>query len=1175
MIQKQVLAILLLLLCSLTSWAQGDEDYDIVDLKQEYQKAVSLFNQGMYKEVIPILSELIPAVAEVYEDTNSFWNMENMLGIAYYETGQEQEGLAHLQKTYDFYAKRVDRCTQRNFFNATIYVSEIAQNRKQFKEASQYIETGLTCMRSSGSQKSPEYVALLTNFANCQYALGNKQRVDSSYKAILTIEESLYGKGSLHYARMAQKYADYLLAERRGTEAEPYLLAAKPVFADSVGKNSAPYIHCLQSLALVKRQQFKYTEAETSLVEIKQILESTGQKNSREYARCLFQLGSLHKALARYPEAEVELVMASAWYESRAGGIEDDEYLIIQSNLAALYQQTGRYTQAELLYLKDLEVYRKNKARNLEAYATVANNLGLLYDELGRFDEAEVLLTEALSITAQLSGTQSAAYAITLSNLGMHFRYKAQYPKAEEYLVQVVNLQKTISGENSLPYGNALNNLAALYQVLGRLGQAEPLYQKAVQIAKVQYGPQHPDYARAINNLASVYQEEKKTSLAVPLYEESLGIIRATLGVDHPEYARVLNNVALLYIQNGDYVKAETTYKQDLTIIKTKYGEGHPQYATTLSNLANSYEHQGNYVEAEKAYLQVLVNRKSSLGTAHPDYTKTLGQLARVSAAQKKNAAALGYWKEVIENYKRDIERYFPSMSENEKGQFYNTLQDRFEQFNSFASEVYTQFPEVLAMMFDTQLATKAILFNSSFKIREAIMASGNAALIAEFNDWQLSKQRLAQQLMLGAKATMSVDSLSQRINALDKSLSLKSSAFEGSQSDLTHTWQEVQKRLKPTEAAAEIIRFRKYKSDKGGTYVKYQFEGKEEMDSVYYAVLIVTAETVAQPKVVWLKNGTDMERKYIKLYSNTIIFKLEDPKGYENYWKPLRPYLQGISTLYLSPDGVYNQINLITLKNPETQKEVIDEIEIIMVSNSRELLLDLPPVNAPTHIFLLGDPEFALPNAQVDQERNSRLKKLPGTAVEVHQIGTQFTQNNWQVEEYLGVQSTEEHIKNMKQVRVVHIATHGFFSPDVEANEFQYSEANSPLFRSGLYLAGAGNKDPGQEDGVLTAYEALSLPLDNTDLVVMSACETGLGKVKNGEGVYGLQRALRVAGARHLIISLWKVDDVTTQKLMSSFYANWMKTNDLRKAFRMAQEELRKEHPEAYYWGAFVLVGR
>jgi CHAT domain-containing protein len=238
---------------------------------------------------------------------------------------------------------------------------------------------------------------------------------------------------------------------------------------------------------------------------------------------------------------------------------------------------------------------------------------------------------------------------------------------------------------------------------------------------------------------------------------------------------------------------------------------------------------------------------------------------------------------------------------------------------------------------------------------------------------------------------------------------------------------------------------------------------------------------------------------------------------------------------------------------------------------------------------YLVGYPDYgisATDRARLTKERSTEpvyyslalerggndLSELPGTKTEVETIAGLMSTKGWQTEVLLNDQALEETLKDCFKPRVMHIATHGFFQPDTKANQ-------NPLLRSGLMLAGAsqtlaGNRADKTEDGILTAYEAMNLNLDNTDLVVLSACETGLGEITNGQGVYGLQRAFKVAGARTIIMSLWNVNDQATLELMTAFYDRWLKGETKRDAFLHAQQTLKTKYSSPYFWGAFVLIG-
>jgi CHAT domain-containing protein len=214
----------------------------------------------------------------------------------------------------------------------------------------------------------------------------------------------------------------------------------------------------------------------------------------------------------------------------------------------------------------------------------------------------------------------------------------------------------------------------------------------------------------------------------------------------------------------------------------------------------------------------------------------------------------------------------------------------------------------------------------------------------------------------------------------------------------------------------------------------------------------------------------------------------------------------------------------------------------------------------------------FGRPKFSIQSETQTGFADLPGTGKEVELLDKVLNGAKWKTQTFTGQNATEQNVKQLTNQNVLHLASHGFFNPGNPEDEYSLAET---MIRSGIALAGVNDTLQQQDDGLLTAFEVISLNLDSADLVVLSACETARGIDNHGEGVYGLQRALRVAGAQNMIMSLWKVDDIATQKLMVDFYKRWIKTNNMRESFRAAQQNLRKAYPNPYYWGAFILAGR
>ncbi|MDL5048846.1 CHAT domain-containing protein [Oscillatoria amoena NRMC-F 0135] len=527
---------------------------------------------------------------------------------------------------------------------------------------------------------------------------------------------------------------------------------------------------------------------------------------------------------------------------------------------------------------------------------------------------------------------------------------------------------------------------------------------------------------------------------------------------------------------------------------------------------------------------------------------------------------------QALTNYQDFIKKYFPALSEREKAKYWNTIKGDFEFYNTLALGRLEDFKDLSDQVYNYQLLTKALLLSSSIKIRERIMSSNNEELITSFNTWVEKKELLTLALSMSptqlAENEIDPAALNYEVERLERSLSQQSELFGQSFDNKKITFDDVKKSLKPNEVAIEMVRFR---------YFNHSFT-----DSIIYAALYIKSD-MSKPKAIINGNGARMEGRSYRLYRNSMDNQIEDLASYKTYWEPIQKELGQVSTIYLSADGVYNQITLDALEIADG-KFVLDNSNIVYVSNTKDLYLrKVKSAAKPDNkASMFGNPTFYLTASRV----NAPITQLPGTEREINQLQFLLKQKGWITEEYIEKTATEEQIKELNSPKVLHVATHGFYKSttevsaedEMEGNEAQL--AQNPLMRNGLLLRGAGDLldktdyNYNMENGILTAYEAMNLNLDKTDLVVLSACETGLGELQAGEGVFGLQRAFLVAGAKVLIMSMFKVDDEATQRLMLKFYQKWLNSNNMRQSFTEAKKELRADYPEPIYWGSFMMIG-
>lgn len=682
--------------------------------------------------------------------------------------------------------------------------------------------------------------------------------------------------------------------------------------------------------------------------------------------------------------------------------------------------------------------------------------------------------------------------------------------------------------------------------------------------------------AIAYSNLCDIYREAGNYPLSIEAGEEA--VKRCIQAGNDELLAQNYNNLARAWLLYGDFGQAEAMITRGKTLVEGfSDGKWKSELWLTYAELLNA---RGKHSEALNWYLQAKEQLDLFKSPTHPYYQRILrtGAFIYINLDNPQKAGEI--FTQFFELSVLFIRDYFPAMSEAGKTIFYRSLAEDYEVFNNFVLRFAHRFPELTATMYNNQLQIKGLLLNTNKKIREQVLNSGDEKLNETFKEWQDMRNLLAKQYIGGNADPDLIHRLSLRIDGLETVLSQSSTLFDKAERKDKGQWKDVRAQLAEEESTVEMVRFRSF------DFRLYKAFGK----NVQYAALVITPQT-HQPKLIHYENGTEMEGRYFKGYSNAIQFTTTDRDSYNVYWKPLAQALEGSSTVYFSAEGVFHKINLEGLFDTDLRAYLADTKSIRLLTGPGDLLKEKKAGPLRKEAVLLGYPDYKLagipgtPTGSAspldflktdNQTGLSRsgfgaIAELPGTLKEVERIEKTLHSDGWKVTKYMGAGAREEKLKSVDSPALLHIATHGYFE--------QTDTLVHPLLSSGLLLAGAakaGGQATGDvEDGVLTAYEAMNLRLDHTELVVLSACETGRGVAENNEGVYGLQSALLFAGARNVIMSLWKVDDQATQELMALFYAHYVEMKNPYPAFKAAQQKLREKFKEPYFWAAFVMVGR
>jgi CHAT domain-containing protein/tetratricopeptide (TPR) repeat protein len=855
-----------------------------------------------------------------------------------------------------------------------------------------------------------------------------------------------------------------------------------------------------------------------TVTSVNSMTKSADEKTASMRCRDLLDIAEKLYEARSYPAAEASFITAKAAYETE-GITSDINYSKVLADMGLLYATMGRFELAEK-YTTDAMANRESTlGKNSKAYGSSLNNHGVLMADLARYRDAEVNFDEGLKVIGQRVGLESQEYAIALNNQAILFSDIGRYDAAIDNLKKASAIVDKLQKKNLRNQVGFKSNLALLYQQTGKFTEAETIYLS----------------------------------------------LEKSLGSQNPYYAGVLNNLALLYMQMSKFDKVEGYLQNSAKVYKSKFGEQNHNYAKALNDLGNFYRMQGRMDEAEKTLQQALAIRTTALGENHPDYVKSQEDLGVLYWKKGDFAKADEFYGAAMNKSVDFINHNFPPMSEAEKTKYWDVLQPRFQRFYNYCLDAAATDPVALQTLFEYQMVTKGLLLNSTNQVKKSILGSGDNALIQDYLTWLDKKEALARYYSLSREelATEKVDlaALEKDANDREKDLSARSKEFSSGYASDRTPMKAVTDLLGDLDALVEVVRVRKF--------------DKDLTAEPRYAMLVLTRGAAA-PKVVVMDNGKDLETKFAKYYKNAIIQRIPDEFSYIQFWSKVDPLLTGKKNIYFSPDGVYSQLNINTIKKPGGGY-LVNTFDVVVFGNAKDLITSRvkKPVSAKT-AFLLGFPDF-----------KNAAPALPGTKAEIEAVTNVLKAAGYSVTKRTQAEATEENVKSIKGQTMVHIATHGYFLPDSEGDAMGVSEEHAkknPLLRSGLILSGA--PDPaaeqkradlsGTDNGILTAYEAMNLNLEGTSLIVLSACETGLGEVRAGEGVYGLQRAFQAAGARTLLMSLWKVDDAATQLLMTSFYTNWTKTGNKLKALKAAQAGLmaNPKYKDPYYWGAFVMLG-
>jgi CHAT domain-containing protein/tetratricopeptide (TPR) repeat protein len=1005
--------------------------------------------------------------------------------------------------------------------------------------------------------------------------------------------------------------ADLLTKAAKYDSAIVFAQQALEITEREYGKEDTCVPRVLQKIGGIFFYQGKYPDAEPYWKRALEIREKVLGPEHPDVAKSLNNLAILYSIQGRYAEEEL-LVKRALQICEKAFGPEHPDVALSVNNLGSLYRHQGCYAKAEPLYTRALQIWEKALGAEHPNVATCLSNLAILYWEQGRYTEEEPLVKRTIQIREKTQGADHPDVAREVNNLANLYKDQGRYADAEPLYLRALKIFEKALGADHPDVARSVNNLASLYRLQGRYTEEEPLVKRALQICEKAFGPEHPDVARYVNNLASLYRHQGRYADAEPLYLRALQILEKALGAEHPDVAHSLSSLANLYQTQGRYADAEPLYLRALQIREKALGAEHPDVADGLNNLANLYQDQGRYTDAEPLYLRALRIQEKVLGPEHPEVATSLSNLADLYGAQGQYAEATE-----LESRAWSIQR--GNMWDNG-----SVLAERNAlEYSQFLIKETARYLSILldapgGQTADNEKITHVVL-SSKGQVTDEILAR-NRSLVTESDSAAI---KLSDTLRFArfALSKLYVDGLGKdRVDVYRGKLEKATKEKERLEVELARSSSRFQREQELWDANALIVTAALPTSAVLVEFMRYDHrtESKNQDVEPRYLALVISgsgarsvfplgAASDMDTAVYWYRQQFRNVQNLEKATYTTVAGNL-----YRLAWRPFEALLENASTVFVAPDGNLNLVSFAGLKD-DNGKYLIEKYPIQYLSTGRDLLRLKDKTPSGTGLLAMGDPDFDLSygmstvaaigtailaglNLRSSCEALNRLNvpRLPNTRKEVESVAASWRMTGATAAAYFGSDATEENFKqNAPGKRIIHLATHGFYISDECQKKLNtlggfgtqdggYVGEN-PLLLSGLLLAGANKHNEGaneakREDGIVTAEEVAGMNLRGTDLVVLSACETGLGTVRSGEGVYGLRRAFQMAGARTVISALWPIDDKATAEFMGQLFSAQNETmpQTVRRIAlsRISALRLQGKSDHPFFWAAFVATG-
>ena len=935
--------------------------------------------------------------------------------------------------------------------------------------------------------------------------------------------------------------------------------------------------------------------------------ESVGDTDPR-VAVSLNNLGQIYRKRGRLDAARAEFERALA-IQNGSLDADDPERARTLNSLGMTLRAAGDLGGARAFYEEALEIRTTALGADHIRTAETRNNLANLLRDEGQTGEARVHMEAVLKVMARELGPTHPTVATVMNNLGLLLMDMAEYAEARRLYERSLEIRRAELGTDHGDVAQSLNNLAILFQRIGDSEGARRRYEEALEIRVRTLGPDHMLVALVQSNLSFLLSRMGEPEEAQKLIDQALAIREKRLGPDHWYIADSLNTIGHLQRTRGETDAALASIERALAIQRASFEEPHHKIGLTIWSLGATYRAAGRLEEARQAFEETLEIWRQTLGPDHPRIAEVLDDLAGIQWLQGEPAAAVERALAAEGIARAHVQRTARGQSERD-ALGYEAFRVGGRDVALLALTSGADISTALRLRaWDELIRSRALVLDEMATRNRLMHGSTDPETVRLARKLERSRNRLAKLLASGPdrrrpdEYPARLASALEETEAAERQLAAHSLPFRQQRARKRVGRESVVAALPANSCLISYFLFQKLKEkaeqDENGsagpsqvaTYAALvQLPGKaapigvslgpaEKID----ALVARWRESVATPPPALPAAARSAEHRYLE---TALALR-------RAIWDPVAAIIGEAEQVFLVPDGDLHVVSLATLPSPGSGYLAEDGPRFHYLAAERDLAPRTDDWAPGSGILALGGPDFDLGDGGAEARRGEagaacrdlsslHFDALPAAAREAREIAALWSEGEpseaRDVRVLTGAAAAEGAFKELAPGRrLLHLATHGFFLDDC-------ASASSPLLLSGIGLTGANSSTASpsgdQEDGILSALEIASLDLRGVEWAVLSACETGLGKVQRGEGVLGLRRAFEVAGVRTLIMSLWAVQDEATREWMTGLYRGRRDGLPTVEAVQRASLEriaARKEagrgtHP--FYWGAFVAVG-